>query len=120
MNASDQADESPAIRELVQDDIRQQLTEQIMQSLGHSSAIFMSNPLPGTQQVMPEGELTQIGMDLFDSVLALISQTVSSVIGENEFTVRDGMVGVSNYELNRNNLRAVQRATAKRLLGRDV
>lgn len=35
------------------------------------------------------------------------------VIGEDEFMVRDGLIGTSHYQLNRNNLRAEQRKKIK-------
>lgn len=40
------------------------MKSEIFQALGQVSAIFMSNPLPGTEQVMPEKELTEIGNKL--------------------------------------------------------
>lgn len=99
MNASDQADESIAPRKLVQEpDIRQQL-----------------NDLFKWAQDAPGKELVRIRA--VDQAIALISQTVSSVIGE-DVKKRPG-VGLYSWEVSLNQLRAEQTATAKRLLGRE-
>lgn len=42
--------------------------ETVMQQLGAASALFMSNPLEGTKQVMPTQELEAIGKEIIEAV----------------------------------------------------
>lgn len=42
----------------------EELNEAIFMAIGETTALFMSNPLPGTSQVMPDQECSRIGHDL--------------------------------------------------------
>ena len=41
-----------------------ELDQAIFEAIGETTALFMSNPLPGTEQVMPDQECSRIGHDL--------------------------------------------------------
>lgn len=42
--------------------------ETVFQKLGAASALFMSNQLPGTQQVMPTAALEVLGQEIMEAV----------------------------------------------------
>lgn len=44
------------------------MKEEIFTALGEVSAVFMSQPIKGTEIVMPEAELTRIGNKLLEKV----------------------------------------------------
>ena len=43
---------------------KEQTKEAVFIALGEASALFMSNPQKGTEQIMPEKELSRIGNEL--------------------------------------------------------
>lgn len=56
------------------------LREIVFQALGQESAIFMSDPSPGTQQTMPVGALEHIGNELVAKLQHLIDRAKSEAI----------------------------------------
>jgi len=50
----------------------EELEELIFLAIGETTAIFMSNPLPGTDQVMPDQECARIGHDLALKISKLV------------------------------------------------
>ena len=50
---------------------KEKLKTIIYEALGEASALFMSNPQKGTEQIMPEQDLARIGNDMIDKITAL-------------------------------------------------
>lgn len=91
---------------LADPDIRQQLEEIKYPELPSNLSHYPDIPLD-VGHMMPK--------EVVDQILALISQTVNSVIGEDEHTTSTKSPSYDN-----NLLRAEQRATAQRLLVRET
>lgn len=68
------------------------LDEIIFQALGEESAFFMSNSLPGTQQIMPTEQLNPLGertkQQIKDLMLELHREAMSSM-DDDEPTFRE-------------------------------
>lgn len=45
-----------------------EIEEQVFQQLGSAASLFMSNPQPGTEQVMPTEKLEAIGKKIIEEV----------------------------------------------------
>ena len=48
---------------------KEQIKTEVFTALGEASALFMSNPQKGTEQIMPEKELSRIGDELVEKIL---------------------------------------------------
>ncbi|THG30697.1 hypothetical protein [Naasia lichenicola] len=57
-----------------------QLEQILGMAMGSASTLFMSNPQPGTKQVMPQAEL----LDIAAEERSLIKKLIFHVIGEDE------------------------------------
>ena len=57
------------------------LSEAIFMAIGGVTALFMSNPQPGTEQVMPDRECTRIGYDLVMKISKMIRASREPFLG---------------------------------------
>jgi hypothetical protein len=76
------------------DYLEEQLIEIVFQALGEESAIFMSSPTPGNQQIMPTAQIRKLGDKVVQQLRTLIAE-------RNRVAVADELDG----------LRAAYRAT---------
>lgn len=66
-----------------------EVEEQVYQNLGALTAVFMSNPQPGTKQVMPEKDCVAIGEKIMEQVKAYGVSQRKSEIQEADARLRD-------------------------------
>jgi hypothetical protein len=78
----------------------QEIEERIFSMLGEASALFMSQPVKGTEMVMPSDELRKLGQNFLDQIalrqndlkaeeIALADGRLSSEFGEDWLAYRD-------------------------------